>query len=149
MKEGGREGRRDVPIKYFTLSATPRPSLKAHTTRDWPLLRSPSATTNKHTHMGMKQGRREGRTNQILIHAVRHASAFIEGSHHQRLAPPAVTHSNNEQAHTHRRDGGRDVPIKYLFTLSATPRPSLMAHTTKDWPLLQSPAAKTPSTLVL
>ncbi len=37
---------------------------------------------------------------------------------------------------------------RYELTASAAPRPSLIAHTTKDWPLRQSPAENTPSALV-
>lgn len=38
--------------------------------------------------------------------------------------------------------------IRYLSTCAAACRPSEIAHTTSDWPRRQSPAAKTPSTLV-
>ena len=38
--------------------------------------------------------------------------------------------------------------VKYLSTAAAACRPSVMAQTTSDCPRLQSPAAKTPSTLV-
>ncbi|KAI5561854.1 hypothetical protein POPTR_015G017601v4 [Populus trichocarpa] len=38
--------------------------------------------------------------------------------------------------------------MRYLSTWEAACRPSDIAHTTRDWPRLQSPAAKIPSTLV-
>ena len=39
-------------------------------------------------------------------------------------------------------------PMRYSSTARAAPRPSLIAQTTRLWPRRQSPAAKTPSTLV-
>eukprot|EP00962_Isochrysis_galbana_P056868 scaffold29010_cov84-Isochrysis_galbana.AAC.1 len=41
--------------------------------------------------------------------------------------------------------GGRCCECGRRVLTFATPRPSLMAQTTSDWPRLQSPAAKTPS----
>lgn len=35
--------------------------------------------------------------------------------------------------------------FRYLLTPSAAPLPSAIAHTTRDWPRRQSPAAKTPA----
>jgi len=43
---------------------------------------------------------------------------------------------------------GAHLPPRKVCTLAAASRPSLIAHTTSDCPRLQSPAAKTPSTLV-
>ena len=44
--------------------------------------------------------------------------------------------------------GNSLLPMRNRSTARAAPRPSLIAQTTSDWPRRQSPAAKTPSTLV-
>ena len=46
-------------------------------------------------------------------------------------------------------NGNAVSPIKYLSTWCAACLPSEIAHTINDCPLLWSPAAKTPGTLVL
>jgi len=63
---------------------------------------------------------------------------LMQGEHEARTA-----------AQNNLRKGSSEYPIRYESTAWAAARPSLMAQTTRLCPRRMSPAAKTPSTLLM